>query len=178
MAILEIIHVPDPRLSEKCRPVRPDEITDQLRQFVSDMAETMYAAPGVGLAAPQVGDLRRFLVADPGSQDDEGTARRGVDLITMINPEIVDQSQEMYKAEEGCLSVLDLWENFMRPCWVDVRWLDDHGVAQQRRFEDFAGVVILHELDHLDGVTILDRVSRFKRSRYLRARKKARQRGS
>ncbi len=176
MAILEIIHAPDPRLSEKCRPVRPDEITDELRAFVSDMAETMYAAPGVGLAAPQVGDLRRFLVADPGGQDNDG--KRGVDLLAMINPEIVDSAKEQYKAEEGCLSVPELWETFSRPRWVDVRWLDEHGETQQRRFEDFAGVVIQHEMDHLDGVTILQRVSRFKRSRYLRARKKARQRGA
>jgi len=176
MAILEIIHVPDPRLSERCRPVKAQEIDDQLRAFIRDMAETMYAAPGVGLAAPQVGDTRRFLVADPGGQDDDG--KRGVDLIAMINPEIVDKASEQYKAEEGCLSVPELWENFTRPRWVDVRWLDEHGEVQQRRFEDFAGVVIQHEMDHLDGVTILDRVSRFKRSRYLRARKKARQRGA
>ena len=177
MAILEIIHVPDPRLSEKCRPVRPQEINDQLRAFMSDMAETMYVAPGVGLAAPQVGDTRRFLVADPGSQG-ENAGKRGVDLLSMINPEIVEKSQEMYKAEEGCLSVPELWEYFQRPRWVEVRWLDERGETQQRRFEDFAGVVIQHEMDHLDGVTILDRVSRFKRSRYLRARKKARQRES
>jgi peptide deformylase len=176
MAILEIIHVPDPRLSEQCRPVRPEEITDELRAFLSDMAETMYAAPGVGLAAPQVGDSRRFLVADPGAQEGEG--KRGVDLLAMINPEIVDKASEQYKAEEGCLSVPELWESFTRPRWVEVRWLDEHGGPQQRRFEDFAAVVILHEMDHLDGVTILDRVSRFKRSRYLRARKKARQRGT
>ena len=175
MAILEIIHVPDPRLSEKCVHVRPEEITDELRAFISDMAETMYAAPGVGLAAPQVGDTRRYLVADPGSQDDDA-GRRGVNLLAMINPEIVDKANELYKAEEGCLSVPELWENFMRPRWVEVRWLDEHGQPQQRRFEGFAGVVIQHELDHLDGVTILDRISRFKRSRYLRARKKARQR--
>ncbi len=95
MAILEIIHVPDPRLSEKCRPVRPGEIDDQLRSFLSDMAETMYAAPGVGLAAPQVGDTRRFLVADPGSQD-ENAGKRGVDLLRMINPEIVERTSEKY----------------------------------------------------------------------------------
>jgi peptide deformylase len=176
MAILEIIVVPDPRLSEVCRPVRPEEITDELRAFVRDMAETMYAAPGVGLAAPQVGDTRRYLVADPGSKGDD-SGKRGTNLLTMINPEIVDRSKELYKAEEGCLSVPDLWENFMRPVWVELRWLDEHGQSQQRRFEDFAGVVLQHEMDHLDGVTILDRVSRFKRSRYLRARKKARQRG-
>jgi peptide deformylase len=175
MAILEIIHVPDPRLSEVCRPVRPEEIDDGLRALISDMAETMYAAPGVGLAAPQVGDTRRFLVADPGGQDEGG--KRGVDLIAMINPEVVERSAELVDAEEGCLSVPDLWEHFMRPRWVEVRWLDEHGQPRQRRFEDFAAVVILHEMDHLQGVTILERVSRFKRSRYLRAVKKARQRG-
>ncbi len=176
MAILEILHVPDPRLSEKCRPVRPDEIDDAFRAHVRDMAETMYAAPGVGLAAPQVGDCRRYLVADPGNEDG-GKTRRGVDLLVMINPEIVEASKEKYKAEEGCLSVPELWENFVRPCWVEVRYLDEHGQPCLQRFEDFAGVVIQHEMDHLDGVTILDRVSRLKRSRYLRARKKARQRG-
>jgi peptide deformylase len=176
MAILDIIHVPDPRLSEACRPVQPQEIDAELRAFISDMAETMYVAPGVGLAAPQVGDTRRFLVADPGGQDGDG--KRGVDLLAMINPEIVDKADQEVQAEEGCLSVPELWEDFTRPAWVEVRWLDEHGEPRKRRFDGFAAVVIQHEMDHLDGITILDRVSRFKRSRYLRARKKARQRGA
>ena len=176
MAILEIIHVPDPRLREMCTPVRPDELDDAFRAHTRDMAESMYAAPGVGLAAPQVGDCRRYLVADPGNEDGDST-KRGVDLLVLVNPQIVEASQQKCKAEEGCLSVLDLWENFLRPCWVEVRYLDEHGRPQQRRFEDFAATVIQHEMDHLDGITILDKVSRLKRSRYLRARKKARQRG-
>ncbi len=174
MAILDIIHAPDPRLSEECRPVRADEIGADLERRVRDMAETMYAAPGVGLAAPQVGDLRRFLVADPGYDDAGAEARRGVNLLVMVNPEIVESSDESYRAEEGCLSVPDLWEHFTRPRWVLVRFLDERGQQHERRFEEFASTVIQHEMDHLDGVTILDRVSRFKRSRYLRARKKAR----
>ncbi|MFH1469265.1 MAG: peptide deformylase [Pseudomonadota bacterium] len=176
MAVLEIIHVPDPRLSTACRPMRPDELGPEFSAHLKDMAETMYAAPGVGLAAPQVGDLRRYLVADPGFQDEEGKQRRGIDLIVMINPEIVEHSKETCRAEEGCLSVPDLWEDFVRPSWVVVRFLDEHGQRQERRFEGFPATVVQHEMDHLDGVTILDKVSRFKRSRYLAARRKARQR--
>jgi len=176
MAILEILHVPDPRLSQPCRLVRPDEIGPELAQRVSDMAETMYAAPGVGLAAPQVGDLRCFLVADPGFKDEEGQTRRGVDLLVLINPELIETSRETCVAEEGCLSVPELWEEFTRPRCVRVRYLDISGRPQERGFEDFAATVIQHELDHLAGVTILDRVSRFKRSRYLVARRKLRQR--
>ncbi len=176
MAILSLITVPDPRLSQKCRPVRNGELGPELERVINDMAETMYAAPGVGLAAPQVGDLRRFLVADPGGQEDSDGTRRGESFVVMINPSIVQASKVKYKAEEGCLSVPDLWEKFVRPQRVLIRWLDRQGQAQERWFQDYAGVVIQHEMDHLDGVTILDRVSRFKRSRYLRAQRKAKAR--
>jgi peptide deformylase len=176
MPVLEILHVPDPRLSTKCRPVRSDELGPEFSAHLKDMAETMYAAPGVGLAAPQVGDMRRYLVADPGFKDEEGRQRRGIDLIVMINPEVLETAQEKCRSEEGCLSVPEFWEDFERPAWVVLRFLDERGQVQERRFEDFSATVVQHEMDHLDGVTILDRVSRFKRSRYLFARRKARQR--
>jgi len=174
MAVIEILHVPDPRLAVACRPVQPSELGPEFLQRVRDMAETMYAAPGVGLAAPPVGDPRRFLVADPGFQDEQGKPRRGVDLLVLVNPVIVEQAAETCVAEEGCLSVPELWEDFERPTWIVVRYLDEHGAPHERRFEGFPATVVQHELDHLDGVTILDKVSRFKRSRYLFSRRKAR----
>ncbi len=171
MAILEIVTVPNPVLKKRARPVRAGEFGPAFERLVSDMAETMYSAPGVGLAAPQVGDSRQFLVADPGNEDGEGP--RGREFLVLVNPRIVDTAKETVLYEEGCLSVPDMWETFQRPAWARVRWLDQYGREHEQVFHDYAGVVIQHEIDHLEGVLILDRVSRLKRSRYLRARKKA-----
>lgn len=176
MALLHIITVPDPRLSKPARPVRPDEFGAALDQKTRDMAETMYAAPGVGLAAPQVADLRRFLVADP-AQEEEGQ-RRGASFVVMVNPEITERSKETSRFEEGCLSVPDFWEKFERPNTVRIQWQDALGNPHEQVFEGYAAVVVQHEIDHLDGVTILDKVSRFRRSRYLRARQKSQKKES
>lgn len=171
MAVLTILTVPDPRLNQKTRPVRPDELGPDLDRRLRDMAETMYAAPGVGLAGPQVGDLRRILVADP-AQEDEGE-KRGHQFLAMVNPTLLEKSRELFTYEEGCLSVPEFWEEFERPRRVRVRWTDAFGAPQEAVFEDYAAVVIQHEMDHLEGVTIVDKVSRFRRSRYLRSRRKA-----
>lgn len=172
MAILQILTVPHPVLAQKARAVRLDEFGPELARRVSDMAETMYAAPGVGLAAPQVGDSRRFLVADPGAEGKDGKPRRGESFLALINPVILDQSKEKICWEEGCLSVPELWEEIERPRSVTVRWQDLDGVFHERLFEEFDAVVVQHELEHLDGVVILDHVSRFKRARYLRTVRK------
>lgn len=172
MAVLPILTVPDPRLSQKARPVAPEEFGPALESFTRDMAETMYAAPGVGLAAPQVGDLRRILVADP-SQDSEGE-KRGAAYIVMVNPEVLERSREKYRYEEGCLSVPEFYEEFERPKRIRVRWQDALGQVFERVFEDYPAVVVQHEMDHLEGITLIDKVSMFRRSRYLRARRRAR----
>lgn len=172
MAVLEILTAPHPILSARARPVRPDELGPALKTFLSDMAETMFAAPGVGLAAPQVGDGRRIVVADltdDGKADNPG---RGKNVYHMVNPEIVERSRDKITFEESCLSVPEYYVDVDRARRVRVRWLDGDGGQHEAWFEDFPAVVLQHELDHLDGVTLLDRSSRLKRSRYLARKKK------
>lgn len=180
--LLPILTMPHPLLSQKSRAVRPDELGRELATRLADMAETMYAAPGVGLAAVQVGDLRRMVVADlppPDDEDDEadgegesGRRRRPGELVHLVNPTIVERSPEMICWEEGCLSVPDFWEDVERHRVVRVRFQDAHGEVHERTFQDFHAVIVQHELDHLEGVVLLDRTSRLKRTRYLKRAKK------
>ena len=170
MAILEILEAPHPILSAKARAVREDEFGEDLKVFLENMAITMYAAPGVGLAAPQVGDSRRILVADPGNNDD-GTPRL---LYSMVNPEIIEKSKEYITYEESCLSVPEFYINVKRYKKLTIRWRDAFGNVRQEVFEEFPAIVLQHEMDHLEGVTLLDRSSRFRRSRYISKRKKHR----
>ncbi len=172
MAILDIIEVPHPVLSAKARPVREDEFGPELQQKLADMAETMYAAPGVGLAAPQVADGRRMVVVDPGNEKEEHGGLPQRELIAMVNPEIVERGDDMISWEESCLSVPELYVQVRRHRRVRVRWRDGAGERHERVFEGFPAVVVQHELDHLDGRTIFDRASRIKRSRYLARKKK------
>ena len=170
MAVLDILTVPHPLLAKKARNVGPDEFGEDLARFISDMAETMYAAPGVGLAAPQVGDLRRIIVIDPGNskkEEDENGRPTNPRFKALINPQILEKSRETIVWEEGCLSVPDFNDDVARPRRVHVRWLDETGKPQQTWFEDYDAVVVQHEMDHLDGTVILDHVSRFKKGRYL-----------
>ncbi|MFT5681629.1 MAG: peptide deformylase [Myxococcota bacterium] len=174
MAILTILEAPHPTLSLKARPVTDDEFTPALRQLLADMAETMYAAPGVGLAAPQVGDSRRIIVADPGNEEDDD-GNKHLDLLFMVNPVIAERSRDLITYEESCLSVPDYYLDVKRSRRIRVTWQDGHGAPQERWFEEFPAIVIQHELDHLQGVTLLEHSSRLKRSRYLiRRRKQAR----
>ena len=171
MAILPILEAPHPVLSAAARDVTDEEFDASLETFVSNMAETMYAAPGVGLAAPQVGDGRRILVANlKGDVDEESTD----EWIAMINPVIVERSDRMIRWDESCLSVPEYELGVDRHYRIHVKWRDMAGDPQQGWFEEFPAVVLQHEMDHLDGVTLLDRSSRMKRSRYLARRKKAR----
>lgn len=169
MAILEILEAPHPILAQNARPVRPDEFGPDLERLLSDMAETMYAAPGVGLAAPQVGDLRRLVVCDPGAgEEDEGRT-----LYLMVNPVIVQRSKEMIEGDEQCLSVPEIVVRVKRHFQITLEWLDPKGNPRSESFEDWPAIVLQHELDHLQGSTLYDRASSLKRSRYLRTRKKA-----
>lgn len=176
MAILEILTVPNPILTQKCRPVRADEFGPELAKFCADLAETMYAAPGVGLAAPQVGDLRRIIVADPGnnSREEEENGQKEVRFVAMINPVVTEASRETIIWEEGCLSVPEFNSDVKRPKRAKVRWQDPEGNVLESWFEGYDAVVVQHEMDHLEGTVILDRVSFFKRSRYLSKRQKQR----
>ncbi len=171
MPLLSVLEAPHPILSRPAREVGMDEFGPDMERFVSDMAETMYAAPGVGLAAPQVGDGRRILVANLKGDVDADSRDQ---FITMINPTITERSEEMIVWDESCLSVPDFDLDVDRSYRIRVRWRDVSGVEHEDDFEEFAAVVLQHEMDHLDGVTLLDRSSRLKRSRYLKRRKKLR----
>ena len=167
MPILDIITAPHPILEMAARPVEPDEFGPELAQRVRDMAETMYAAPGVGLAAPQVSDPRRIVVIDPGEKDE-----RGVRFFGMVNPEIVERSKDTIPWYETCLSVPEIEVKVIRNRRVKVTWQDpEDGSAREGWFEDYEAVIVQHELDHLIGTVLLDRVSRFKRARYLKSLK-------
>ena len=173
MAILPILTVPHPLLLQKARPVREDEFGEALAKRLSDMAETMYAAPGVGLAAPQVGDLRRMLVMDATEEkEDDGRREQAKHLQLVVNPEIAERSRDKIRWEEGCLSVPEFWEFIERPRRVRVKYRDALGGHHDEWFEGFPAVVLQHEMDHLEGVVIIDKASRLKRSRYLKKVKK------
>lgn len=171
MAILSILHAPHPVLRQKARQVTEAEFGPALQAFLSDMAQTMYAAPGVGLAAPQVGDSRRIIVANLGGDRDADSQDR---LVTMVNPEILERSQETITWEESCLSLPEYDLDVVRSKRVRVGWQDGLGERHEDWFEIFESVVLQHEMDHLEGLTLLNHSSRLKRNRYL-ARQKKRQ---
>lgn len=168
MAILPILTAPHPVLAKKARDVADDEFNAELAQLALDMAETMYDAPGVGLAAPQVGDGRRIVVIDSGEDGGSG-------LLKMANPVISERSNETILWAETCLSVPDVEVKVRRNKRITVQWRDcGTGEAMEQEFQNFEAVIVQHELDHLLGTVLLDRVSRFKRSRYLQKEKKRR----
>ena len=166
MAIRKIITYPDPILKAKAPPV--EKVTDEIRTLIDDMVETMYAAPGIGLAAPQVGVGLRVVVIDVGLAEDEEIS----DLITLVNPEILEYSSEMISFEEGCLSVPDFEEEVDRSAKVKVKALGRDGEALVLEAEGLKSVCIQHEIDHLDGITIADRATAMKRNMYLKKVKK------
>lgn len=157
--LLDIVTYPDPRLKERCAPV--EEITDEIRQLASDMTETMYAAPGVGLAAPQVGRSLRMLVMDPSVQ--EG----GRDPRVLINPELEPMGEVITSEQEGCLSVpLGYRADVPRYSRVRLRATALDGTPVDEVLEGFPAVVVQHEVDHLDGTLFIDRMSRLRRTLY------------
>jgi peptide deformylase len=164
MAIREIITAPDPRLRQKSRPA--DGVDDALRALMDDMLETMYDAPGIGLAAIQVGIPLRVIVIDLAGEDEEPAP------LYLVNPEILDPSEETTVYEEGCLSVPEFFEEVERPARCRVRYLDYHGAKQELDAEGLIATCIQHEMDHLEGVLFIDHISRLKRERILRKLKK------
>jgi peptide deformylase len=155
MAILDILRYPDPRLHTVAKPV--ESVDDEVRRLVRDLAETMYAAPGIGLAATQVDVHRRIIVIDTSDTRDQ--------LLVLINPEIVRASDEIQECEEGCLSVPGVYETVARAAKVTVRALDANGIAFERTAEGMLAVCIQHEMDHLEGKVFVEYLSRLKRSR-------------
>ena len=154
MAILEILHFPDARLRNIARPV--EQVDDVVRKTVDDMFETMYEAPGIGLAATQVNLARRIIVMDISEEKNAP--------LCLINPEILarDGEEEM---EEGCLSVPGQYELVRRAEWVRVKYLDRQGDVQEQEADGLLAVCIQHEIDHLDGRLFVDYLSPLKRNR-------------
>ncbi|SEA18419.1 peptide deformylase [Microbulbifer marinus] len=155
MAKLEILEFPDPRLREVAKPV--SEVTDELRQLVDDMFETMYAAPGVGLAATQVNVHQRIVVIDVSEDQSEP--------LVFINPEIEVLDEEIHQYDEGCLSVPGFYETVERPRKVRIKALDRNGETFALEAEGLLAVCIQHEVDHLDGKLFVDYISPLKRNR-------------
>jgi peptide deformylase len=156
MPKLPIIKLPDPILREKSLPV--ETVDADVRAFLNSMLETMYAAPGIGLAAVQVGLLRRMLVIDTVRGEDEPKKP-----MMLINPEIVSLGGTPRLHEEGCLSIPEMYAEVERPGLVHVRYVDVEGNQREEDFEDLLATVVQHEIDHLDGVLFIDHLSRLKR---------------
>ena len=171
MAILPILEIPDPRLKLVSEPV--ERVDADLRRLIDDMFETMYDAPGIGLAAIQVGVAKRVLVIDLQEPEEEGgePVRRPR---VFINPELVDPAEEMSVYNEGCLSVPDQYADVERPAGVTARWLDRDGKRHDERLTGMIATVLQHEMDHLEGIVFIDRLSRLKREMILKKIAKAR----
>ena len=164
MALREILTVPNPVLKQVSTPV--ERVDDDLRQLMDDMLETMYAAPGIGLAAIQVGVPRQVIVMDLARQDDPPEPRY------FVNPEILWASDETAPYEEGCLSVPEVYDEVDRPARVRLRYLDYNGQEVIEEAEGLFAVCIQHEMDHLEGVLFIDHLSRLKREQAVKKVKK------
>jgi peptide deformylase len=164
MALLEILEAPDPRLSTVCQPV--ERIDTDLLRLLDDMLETLHAAPGMGLAAPQVGQLRRACVIDLGKPGER-------EPLFLINPEVTWRSSEMVVEEEGCLSLPEQFGQVARAAQVRVRYLDRTGAEQEIEGQNLLARCLQHEIDHLNGVLFVDHLSALRRNLILRKLQKA-----
>ena len=160
MAKLPIVLAPDPVLKAKAKPI--EQVDDSIRRLMDDMLETMYAAPGIGLAANQVGVLQRVLVLDVAR---EGEPPRPMG---MANPEVVWQSDELSTYNEGCLSLPEQYADITRPAEVKVRYLDRDGKRQELEADGLLATCVQHEIDHLNGVLFVDHLSALKRNMIMR----------
>ncbi|MEL7132428.1 MAG: peptide deformylase [Pseudomonadota bacterium] len=161
MSLRKILTWPDPRLQAICTPV--DVITPDIQTLANDMLETMYAAPGRGLAAPQVGELQRVFVMDPTWKEGPRSP------LICINPDILDRSDDRARADEGCLSIPGVTACVERPNSVRMVWTDLEGLVHDRWLTGFAALCAQHELDHLDGILTLDHLEDAQRASLLRA---------
>lgn len=155
MAILNILHYPDPKLHKVAKPVA--QVDGRIRQLVKDMTQTMYAAPGIGLAATQVDVHERVVVIDLSENQDE--------LLVLINPEILSSSEDLQVYEEGCLSVPGVYDEVKRAAQIRVRALDENGQSREFDADGLLAVCIQHEIDHLNGKVFLQRLSTLKQTR-------------
>ncbi|EGF90947.1 peptide deformylase [Asticcacaulis biprosthecium C19] len=172
MAIREILTVPHPVLKQVSKPV--DKVDDDLRRLMDDMLETMYDAPGIGLAAVQIGEPIRVIVMDlqekpEGAEPDaEGVKKPRY----FVNPEIIWRSEEVAPYEEGCLSVPEIYDEVLRPSKVKLKYLDYNGNAVEEDADGLFAVCIQHEMDHLEGTLFIDHLSKLKRDRAITKVKK------
>ena len=160
MALLPILTAPDPRLKKISKPVQA--VDDSVRRLMDDMLETMYAAPGIGLAAPQVGVLARVIVVDVSEKDGPPAP------FALANPEILWVSDEDNNHEEGCLSVPEHYADVVRPAEVRLRYLDRDNEIRELYADGLLATCVQHEIDHLDGILFIDRISALKRNMILR----------
>ena len=165
MALRPIIILPDPKLRLVSKPV--ERIDEALRKLIDDLVETMHDAPGVGLAAIQVGEPIRLLVADVAKKEEEPNPQ------VFINPEVTWRSDERATYEEGCLSIPEYYAEVERPASVRARYLDRQGKKQEILAEGLLATVLQHEVDHLDGVLFIDYISKLKRDRVVKKFQKA-----
>jgi peptide deformylase len=165
MALLDVLVAPDPRLKVKAKPVAA--VDERVRRLMDDMLETMYVAPGIGLAAPQVGEAVRVIVADASREGEEKQPLR------MANPEILWHSDELATYNEGCLSLPEHYADVTRPAEIRVRYLDQDNESRTLEAKGLLATVIQHEMDHLDGVLFVDHISPLKRNIILRKLVKA-----
>lgn len=171
MTIKPLVLIPDPVLREVSKPV--ERIDDALLRFADDMLETMYDAPGIGLAAVQVGELLRMLVIDLAKEDEPRNPH------VFINPVIVATSDEVSTYEEGCLSIPDYYAEVERPATATVQYLDRSGTEREMVAEGLMATALQHEIDHLNGVLFIDHISRLKRSMVIKKfQKLAKERGT
>jgi peptide deformylase len=167
MALLNIINVPNPVLKKTAEPV--DKVDDEIRQLMDDMLETMYANDGIGLAANQVGVLKRVLVMDIVGKNSDGSPPAPY---YMANPEIIWQSEELHDYQEGCLSVPDQYATVTRPKKAKIQYLDRDNNTQILEADELLATCVQHEIDHLNGIVFIDYLSSLKRNMMVRKVKK------
>jgi peptide deformylase len=160
VAIRPIIIAPDPRLKLISKPVRG--VDADIAALMADMLETMYDAPGIGLAAPQIGVASRIIVVDTARKDEDPAP------LQMANPVLLDASEELWAYEEGCLSLPEYYAEIERPARIRVSYLDETNTKREIEAEEIVATCILHEIDHLDGTLFVDHISTLKRNMILR----------
>ena len=171
MALLDILVAPHPTLAKKAEDVA--EVTDEIRETLDNMLETMYKAPGIGLAANQVGILKRMIVVDVANPEEEKPAP-----IKLINPVITQSSDDLSTYQEGCLSVPTFYEEVERPEKITVEYLDENGQKQSLKAEGLLATCIQHEIDHLNGVLFVDHLSRLKKNMIVKKLNKLKKQGA
>jgi peptide deformylase len=168
MALRTIITLPDPRLRNICEPVQ--EVDSAVRALMTDMLETMYDAPGIGLAAAQIAIPKRVIVIDVAKRKDDSSS---ADPMVFANPHILWASEETSSYEEGCLSIPEYYEEVIRPARVRVGYLDRDNKHQELDAEGILATCLQHEIDHLNGVLFIDHISKLKRDRVIKKFQKA-----